>query len=68
ESPATPEEAVEPEPEPEAEPEEPEETERPPEILPTISPTEERLRRLAAEDPEFVARLLRSWLINQGKR
>jgi len=44
----------------------PEET-RPPEPLPATNPTEERLRRLAADDPEFVARLLRSWLVNQGR-
>ena len=65
ESPASPEEAVVAE--AETEPEEPEEAEPPLEALPTTSPSEERLRRLAEEDPEFVARLLRSWLIGQGK-
>lgn len=50
------------------EPEEIAQRQHPPEAISTMSPSEERLRRLASDDPEFVARLLRSWLFSQEKR
>jgi len=34
----------------------------------SLTPSEERLRRLAADSPEFMAKLLRSWLIEPAAR